>query len=450
MHPDTQPHTFSYRIVTYGCQMNEHDSEKLAGMLEMMGGVAAPEQAQQVDVLLYNTCCIREHAEDRVFGNVGALRKQKQAHPEMVIGVCGCMMQQQGAVADFRRRFPFVDILMGTHNMHELPRYLERAWQGERPVCEVWPDEAAGVVEDTPVRRHAGVCAYINIMYGCNNFCSYCIVPYVRGRERSRRMQDVLQEARLLGEQGVREITLLGQNVNSYLGGGDAFAELLCALNEVPGIARIRFMTSHPKDLSESVMRAMASCAHVCPQLHLPVQSGSDRILRAMNRRYTRAHYLELVARLRALIPDIGLSTDIIVGFPGETQEDFDQTRALLEAVDYHSAYLFAYSPRRGTIAADMPDQVPEDVKRARLLEVIDVQNAHTHARNRAYIGRSVAVLVERPAGRAQGHVLGRSACGRTVHFAGNDALIGQIVPVTVTDVTGNTLLGTYKQIIEA
>ena len=344
-----------YHIVTYGCQMNAHDSETIAGILERMGMTKAAER-EDADLVMYNTCCVRENAERRALGNVGWLKELKKVKPALMIGVCGCMVQQSGMAEKLIKRYPFVDLAFGTHNLHELPAMLTGLLDGRQRVVNV-TDTDGIIAEGMPVKRVSSLQAYVTIMYGCNNFCSYCIVPYVRGRERSREPGDILREVEALKADGVREIMLLGQNVNSYAGGGMDFAGLLREVDEI-GIERVRFMTSHPKDLSDRLIEVMAGSRHICHQLHLPVQHGSDRILEAMNRRYTRAHYLELVGRLRAAMPDIGLTTDLIVGFPGETEEDFAETLSLVREVRYDSAYTFIYSPRQGTVAADMPGQI--------------------------------------------------------------------------------------------
>ncbi|MGI6004442.1 MAG: tRNA (N6-isopentenyl adenosine(37)-C2)-methylthiotransferase MiaB [Christensenellales bacterium] len=437
--------TFTYQIITYGCQMNVRDSEKMGAMLESIGGLPAGEGSESGDVILYNTCCIREHAEDRVFGNVGRLRKAKRENPEKIIGVCGCMMQQSGAADDFLRRFDFVELIFGTHNMHKLPEYVGRIQGGEKPIVEIFDKEQLEQVQKGLLRTQATPSKFVDIMQGCDNYCTYCIVPFVRGRERSRKKEEIVDEVRQLVKGGTREIVLLGQNVNSYAGGGDAFAELLRELDRVPGIARIRFMTSHPKDLSDSLISAMAQCRHVCKQLHLPVQSGSNDVLRRMNRKYTREHYLGLVRKLREKMPHIGLTTDIIVGFPGETDEDFEQTLELIRQVRFHSGYLFGFSARRGTAADKMADQVPELVKRERLQRLIGLQRQITAEINAGYVGQTCEVLVEKAGGQAR-QLVGRTDCGRPVHFGGSQDKIGQLVDVTIGRAKGNILLGTMAE----
>lgn len=354
---------FQYYIESYGCQMNDHDAEKLSGMLQTCGFSPAPSK-EEATLLLFNTCCVREHAEKRVFGNIGALKKRKENEPGLLIGVCGCMMQQREVAERLFKRFPFVDLVFGTHELHHFPLLLSRTLAGER-VFSVRESDGE-IAEGLPVVRGGSFSTFVTIMYGCNNFCSYCIVPYVRGRERSRAPENIVAEVRSLAERGFREITLLGQNVNSYAYADDGvdFPELLRRVSTVEGIERIRFMTSHPKDLSPRLIEAMATLPKVCNHIHLPVQSGSNRILSEMNRRYTREKYLGLVEDIRAAVEGVELTTDIIVGFPGETEEDFEETLALVRQVGFSAAYTFMYSPRLGTRAAEMENQVPEEVKK--------------------------------------------------------------------------------------
>ena len=432
---------FTYNIVTYGCQMNEKDSSTMAAMLDQIGGRESSRDDAQL--LIFNTCCVREHAEDKVFGNVGALKKQLSERPNLIIGVCGCMMQQKGVAEKFMKKFPFVNFVMGTHNMHQLPQIvLQVVKYGER-VCAVWDSEGE-IIEELPLRT-GKISSYVNIMFGCDNYCTYCIVPYVRGHERSRSKDAIIREVQALSESGTKEIILLGQNVNSYQGGDDRFADLLYSLNEIPGIDRIRFMTSHPKDISLALMNAMKDCDHVCKQLHLPVQSGSNEILRRMNRRYTAEIYREKVMELRQLIPDIALTTDIIVGFPGETPDDFQQTLDLVNDIRFVTGYFFKYSPRPGTPAAKFENQIDEDIKQERLATLLKLQDGITNEYNRSLIGKTLHVMPEKTADRHAGQIIGRSDGGRTVHFLGSSDLLGSTVPVTITDVTGNTLLGVIR-----
>lgn len=432
----------SYYIDTYGCQMNAHDSESLAGILEIMG--YAPAQArEEADIIVFNTCCVRENAENRIKGNIGAVKPLKEKRPDLITVVCGCMTQQPGVAESLKKTFSFIDIVMGSGCVHKLPELLLEVLSGRRtaPLLS-GPNEA--ITEHTPVKRVRKESAYINIMYGCNNFCSYCIVPYVRGRERSRRSEDILEEARALAGDGCLEIVLLGQNVNSYGkdSGEISFAQLLRRLDKIDGIKRISFMTSHPKDLSEELIEAMAQCEHVSNQLHLPVQSGSDRILRLMNRKYTRAHYMDLVRSIRKSIPDIGLSTDLIVGFPGETDEDFEDTLSLCREIGFASAFTFIYSKRSGTPAASMPEQVPLKIKRERIMKLIEVVEEGALRVSQNYLGKEYEMLVESLSRRSGSMLSGRTSCGRTVTFKGDPSLIGSFVNVKITQIKKNTLAG--------
>lgn len=431
-------------VVTYGCQMNACDSEKLAAVLRELGFVLT-EEARAADLVIFNTCCVRDHAEKRVYGNVGALRKIKEASGgRMIIGVCGCMMQQKGVAEHIRTRYPFVDMVFGTHNLHEFASILLAALESERTFVDVREKED-GCVHEMPAERKSLSTAYVTIMQGCNNFCTYCVVPYVRGRERSRETERVLDEIRGVAATGCREIMLLGQNVNSYgkdLGGGVNFAALLRQADRIEGIERIRFMTSHPKDLSDELLETMAAGRHICRQLHLPVQSGSDRILKKMNRGYTRADYLTIIEKARRLMPEAGLSTDIIVGFPGETEDDFAATESLLAEVRYTNAFLFKYSPRRGTPAAAMPDQIPEEVKQERHARVMALQNAVTAEANAHLIGRELPVLAESVSKKNDRMLSGRTDSGILVNFSADGVEPGTIVPVRITGATVSALRG--------
>lgn len=428
-----------YHIVTYGCQMNAHDSETIAGMLEKMGMTEAAAR-EDADFVLYNTCCVRENAERRALGNVGWLKELKKVKPELIVGVCGCMVQQEGMAQKLIKRYPFVDIAFGTHNLPELPGMFKKLLDGRERVVSVL-DTDGMIAEGLPVKRAGGLLAYVTIMYGCDNFCSYCIVPYVRGRERSRLPEDILREVEQLKAEGVKEVMLLGQNVNSYAGGGIDFAELLRRVDDI-GIERVRFMTSHPKDLSDQLIDVMANSKHICHQLHLPVQHGSNRILDAMNRRYTREHYLEVVKRLRGAMPDIGLTTDLIVGFPGETEEDFNQTIDLVKQVRYDSAYTFIYSPRQGTVAAEMPNQVDEETAKRRIHELIAVQEQITAEVYASQVGHIENVLCEGMSARSESQITGRTGRGITVNFDGSADMVGSVVPVKITGAGHNTLKG--------
>lgn len=429
-----------YHIVTYGCQMNERDSQTLAGILEKMGYECTEDKAD-ADIILFNTCCVRENAERRVFGNVAWLKALKKEKPNLILGVCGCMMQQPGMAEKFLKRHTFVDIVFGTHATHRFPKILRDALLKKR-VMDV--EDEAHIVEDMPVYRPNVLQAYVTIMYGCNNFCSFCIVPYVRGRERSRRAEDICHEIEGLLEEGVQEITLLGQNVNSYRDtqwGEDAFARLLEKVDGL-GVPRIRFMTSHPKDINPAVLEAMAGGKHIAHQLHLPVQSGSDAILKEMNRQYTVEHYLEKVALARRLMPDIGLTTDLIVGFPGETEGDFEKTLELVDAVGYDAAFTFEYSAREGTRAAAMTNHVADDIKQARIMRLIQLQQQKSEAIHRTFVGSNQQVLITNVSKRDAKDVTGKNERGTTINCAGDESLIGTIQTVHVTRAGRNTLRG--------
>lgn len=422
-----------YYIRTYGCQMNEWDSEVMAGIVEELGYERAARPAE-ADLVLVNTCCVRQTAENKVWGLLGTLGRLKKKRPGMVIAVTGCMPQQEGVAAEIRRRFPFVDLVLGTHNRHELARLLERV-RAEGPVVAVWP-EACCVPEGLPVRRESRLRAWVPVMFGCDNFCTYCVVPYVRGRERSRRPEDILREVEALAAAGYREIVLLGQNVNAYGKGLQprvTFADLLSMVNGVDGIWRIRYTTSHPRDFDAALIAVVARLEKVCENFHLPVQAGSDRILKLMRRGYTRADYLNLVAKIRAAVPGASITTDIMVGFPGETEEDFAATLDLVRQVRFDQAFTFVYNPRRGTPAAALPDQVPEEVKSRRIQELIAVQQAISRELNRAEEGRVHEVLVEGPSEYDQEKLAGRTRTNKTVVFKGDAGLVGRLVPVRVT-----------------
>lgn len=438
------PRGLGYHIETYGCQMNARDSETLAGMLQEMGFQPA-RCKEEAKLLLFNTCCVREHAEKRVFGNIGALKKRKNAEPDLLIGVCGCMMQQRETAERLYRRFPFVDLVFGTHSLRELPSLMERALRGERPlsVHEVEGD----VVEGLPAEREAGVSASVNIMYGCDNFCSYCIVPFVRGRERSRLPEEIVAEVEGLTARGMSEILLLGQNVNSYGKHvpGCSFPELLRRLDPIPGLRRLRFMTSHPKDLSPALIDAMAELPRVCNHIHLPVQAGNDRILAAMNRQYTRAEYLSLVRRLREKVPGIELTTDVIVGFPGETEAEFQDTLSLMEEVGFSAAFTFLYSPRAGTKAATMPEQIDEACKKDRLFRLNALQEQKTRESNLRYIGQAGEVLIEGFDAR-QGLAYGKLRNFKMVYFPGDPSMIGAYRAVRIEKAERNSLIGRLEK----
>lgn len=429
-----------YYIETYGCQMNEHDSEKIAGMLEAMGYKKASEK-QCADLILFNTCCIRDHAEKRTFGNVGFIKEIKESNPSLITAVCGCMMQQPEVARALASRFPFVDMIFGTNELHLFPQMLERVMDGNRVVSINEPNEE--IAEGLPIKRNEGFSTFVNIMYGCNNFCSYCIVPYVRGRERSRRAGDIVEEVRrVVRDEGFTEVTLLGQNVNSYNDNGLKFPELLRMVNEVDGLKRLRFMTSHPKDLSHELVMAMAECDKVCEHIHLPVQSGSNRILGLMNRRYTREHYFDLVDDLRANVKGIELTTDIIVGFPTETDEDLEDTLDLVRRVGYSSAYSFAYSVRPGTKAAVMEGQISEAVKKERLKKLNDVIAETIVKANDKYIGKVGEILIEGKDMRGEPMMFGKLGSLKMVYVKGDDSMIGKYYNARITGTRFNSLAG--------
>lgn len=422
-----------YSISTFGCQMNENDSEKLAGMLESMG-YRHTDDHRECDLILYNTCCVRENAELKVYGHLGALQALKRQKPDLIIAICGCMMQQQDVVEHILKKYRHVDLIFGTHNLHKFPELLYKATNSDEPVADVGAGEGY-IAEGIPIRREHGIKAWLTIMYGCNNFCSYCIVPYVRGRERSRRQSDIIDEAKLLGHQGYKEITLLGQNVNSYgldLKDGSTFAGLLYKLENTQGIERIRFMTSHPKDLSDELIMAMRDCKKVCEHLHLPVQAGSNKILGEMNRRYTRERYFELVGKIRAEIPDISLTTDIIVGYPGESDEDFAQTLDLIEKVGFDYVYTFLYSKRTGTPAAKKEEQVGQEQMKKRFDELLQIQNRISKEINDKLSGKSSEILVEGLSKNSISMMTGRTRTNKIVNFKGGMELVGRLVNVRI------------------
>jgi len=437
-----------YNIITFGCQMNEHDSETIAGMLQEKG-CRETLRKEDSDITIINTCSIRENADKRFFGTLGQLKKIKEKNPEYVACVCGCMMQQQHIIDTVKQKYPWVDIIFGTHNIHQFPELLEKVCREKEKVVEILEDRTE-IVEGLPAKRLYRHKSFVNIMYGCNNFCTYCIVPYTRGREKSRRPEDILDEVRKLVADDVKEITLLGQNVNSYRGqwqDGQScdFADLIYRLNEVEGLERIRFMTSHPKDLSDKLIRAYVDCEKLCNYIHLPVQSGSSRVLEAMNRRYTREHYLQLVKKLRDAVPEITISTDIIVGFPGETEREFEETLSLVREVRYDSAFTFLYSIRRGTPAAEFADQIPEDVKHARFNRLVDAVNEESMKKNAAYVGRIERVLVEGVSKKNDHTLTGRTEGFKLVDFAGDKRLIGNMVDVEITEGKTFSLTGRIK-----
>ena len=414
-------------VDTYGCQQNEADSEKLRGYLAAMG-FAFTEKEAEADVIVVNTCAVREHAEMRVLGNVGALSHTKKAKPEQIICLCGCMVQQPHMAEKIKRSYPIVSLVFGPHELWRFPELLLRTMTKKGRVFSVAPSDGV-VAEHLPAYRDRGVKAWLSVMYGCNNFCSYCVVPYVRGRERSRKSEDVLAEARALVSSGVKDITLLGQNVNSYgkdIPGGPDFADLIRAVNDVPGDFLIRFMTSHPKDATEKLFRTMAECGKCAHHLHLPVQAGSDRVLKAMNRVYDRAGYLEKVSAARSCMPDLVLTSDIIVGFPSETDEEFEETLSLVEQVRYDALFTFIYSPREGTPAAKLPDPFTREDKQRRFDALIELQNRISAEKHAAYVGQTLRVLVDGENPQRPGELTARTDGGRLVHLAADREMIGR------------------------
>ena len=436
----------TFCIRTFGCQMNKHDSERIAGMLEGLGALPV-EAIEDADIVAFMTCCVREAADTRLYGQVASLKNVplRTGSPlaKRIVAVGGCIGQRDGE--KLVEELPHLDVVFGTHNLGSLPRLIEAAVEEGGHQVEVL-DAASSFPTELPTAREHDWAAWLPITIGCNNFCSYCIVPYVRGRERSRRPEDILSEVRELSQAGYRDITLLGQNVNSYgkdlgLPGVD-FAWLLEQVNAVPGDFLIRFMTSHPKDASERLFDTMAACEKVAPHLHLPFQAGNDRVLRAMHRGYTREHYLELIRSLRARIPDIVLTSDVIVGFPGETTEEFEDTLKVLEEVEFDALFTFIYSPRKGTPAAELPDPLSKEEKAANFQRLVDLQNAISARKQAAYVGKTMRCLVDVLSEDPRHNLNARTAGGRLVHFSGDEALLGQFVDLKITDASTWALFG--------
>ena len=424
----------NYHIITYGCQMNEHDSENIAGMLEALDYSHTPNP-EEADVVVMNTCSVREHADKRFFGMLGQFKKQKKNNPDFIICICGCMPQQPHIVEEIRKSFGWVDIVFGTQTIAEFPNLLmERIRTGKKQFSIIANNEE--IPEEKESKREFKHKALVNITYGCNNFCTYCIVPYTRGREKSRSLRAVKQEIINLVNDGVKEVMLLGQNVNSFRDAdGNNFAALIRALDEVEGLERIRFMTSHPKDLSDELIACFGDCKKLCHNIHLPVQSGSDEVLRRMNRHYNRERYMEIVKKLRATCPDLSISTDIIVGFPGETEEDFLDTLSLVREVEYDSAFTFIYSPRVGTPAAKYDNQIPENVKHERFDRLVEEVNRCSAKKNSEYLGRIVDVMVDGPSKNDAGAWSGRTDTFKLVNFTSEEPLTeGQMVSVRITE----------------
>ncbi len=438
---DTTPKAM---VITYGCQQNENDSERLSGMLAKMG-YTFTDKKEEADLILYNTCAVREGAEQRVLGNIGALSHEKRRRPNLLIGLCGCMMQQPHMAETIKRKYKHVSMVFGTHVLHKFPQFLYEALIEQKRVIDITDSEGV-IAEDIPIYRSGDPKAWVSVMYGCNNFCTYCIVPYVRGRERSRMPEKIMEEITDLVRRGVTEVTLLGQNVNAYgkdLDSDINFADLLRKVNAVDGLRRIRFMTSHPKDMSDELICAMAECEKVMPQLHLPFQAGSDRILAAMNRRYTQAQYLDLVKRVRDKVPNITLSTDIIVGFPNESEDDFEETIHVLEAVRFDTVFSFIYSKRTGTPAAEIDDKVTDEEKHRRFDRLLEVQNRISREINDACLGQTFELLVEGESKTDSDMLTGRTPGGKIINFPKAEGLsAGDYVNVTVDKTNTWSLTG--------
>ena len=433
-------------IQTFGCQMNARDSEKLLGILEKVGYVEGTDE-ETADFVIYNTCTVRENANLRVYGRLGQLGAMKKKYPHKMIALCGCMMQEPEVIEKLKKSYRFVDLIFGTHNIYKFAELLTSAMQSDRTVIDIWKDTDK-IVEDLPVERKYPFKSGVNIMFGCNNFCSYCIVPYVRGRERSRDPKAIIREIERLVADGVVEVMLLGQNVNSYgknLEEPMTFAQLLQEIEKIEGLERIRFMTSHPKDLSDELIEVMASSGKICKHLHLPVQSGSTRILKKMNRRYTKESYLELTEKIKKAVPDISLTTDIIVGFPGETEEDFQETLDVVRKVRYDSAFTFIYSKRTGTPAAAMEDQIPADVVKDRFARLLSEVQAIASEVCAVHEGKDTEVLVESVSDHDASMVTGRMSNNLLVHFKGTKEMIGTYVTVHLTECKGFYYLGELK-----
>ena len=430
-------------ITTFGCQMNARDSEKLSGILREAGYVET--ESEDADFVIYNTCTVRENANLRVYGRLGVLHGYKKKNPHMKIALCGCMMQEATVVEKLQKSYRFVDLIFGTHNIFKFAELLAMTLESDRMIIDIWKDTDQ-IVEDLPNERKYAFKSGVNIMFGCNNFCSYCIVPYVRGRERSREAKDIVREIEALVKDGVVEVMLLGQNVNSYgknLEQPMTFAELLKEIEQIDGLERIRFMTSHPKDLYDDLIEVMANSKKICPHLHLPLQSGSSRILKAMNRRYDKEKYLALAKKIRERMPDIALTTDIIVGFPGETEEDFQETLDVVRQVRYDSAFTFIYSKRTGTPAAVMEDQIPEDVVKDRFDRLLKEVQIISKEMAERFTGNEETVLVEEKNSQMDGYVTGRLGNNHVVHFEGSEELIGKLIRVRLDECRGFYYMGT-------
>ena len=432
-------------VQTFGCKMNARDSEKLLGILQEIG--YEPTESEEADIVVYNTCTVRENANLRVYGRLGQLRGLKRKNPHMIIALCGCMMQEKEVVEKIQKSYSFVDVVFGTYNIFKLAELLYNRWESGKMVIDIW-DSQKQVVEELPTVRKFPFKSGVNIMYGCNNFCTYCIVPYVRGREKSREPRDIIREIERLACDGVKEIMLLGQNVNSYgktLDNPVSFAQLLKEIEEIDGIERIRYMTPHPKDFSEELLDVMSQSSKICNHIHFPLQSGSTRLLKAMNRQYTKEQYLNWVDKIREKLPDVSLTTDIIVGFPGETEEDFEDTLDVVRKAQFDSAYTFIYSKRTGTPAASMENQIPEDVVKERFNRLLETVGEVSHSISARYENTDTQVLVESLDDHEPGLVTGRMTNNMLVHFPGTADMIGKLVDVRLTECKGFYYMGKRK-----
>lgn len=422
-----------YTIFTMGCQLNENDSEKICGMLEEMG-YTKTDVMEESNFIIFNTCCVRENAEDKLFGKLGEVKRLREKNGT-VIAICGCMMQEQHIIDKIKQSYNYVDLIFGTHTLHKLPEDLYTVLCNKEKIMDIL-DIDGEVIEGLPIKRNDTIKASVTIMNGCNNFCSYCIVPYVRGRERSRDPEDIINEIEELARSGYKEVTLLGQNVNSYKGNGNLgitkFSELLRAVNKISGIERIRFVSPHPKDFSDDVIEAIRDCEKVCKLIHLPLQSGSSAVLKVMNRKYTKEQFLALVDKMKATIPNLTLSTDIIVGFPGETEEDFEETLDVVRRVNFEQVYMFIYSKRVGTPGDKMPNQVPDEIKHKRFDRLKALVESQIDSNNKKYVGTIQKVLVEGKSKNNDQMLTGRTDSNKVVNFEGDESLIGQVIELPI------------------
>lgn len=436
-----------FYIETWGCQMNEEDSERLSGLLKKEG-YEFTKSVKDAELIIYNTCCVRENAEQKVFGNIGILKKYKKDNPNLIIAVTGCMTQQKGMAEKIRNKFPYVDIIIGTFNSYKFVNYLNEVKESKNKITKIFENQT-DIIEGIPLDRNSTIKAFVTIMYGCDNFCTYCVVPYVRGRERSRKPEDIEKEIKDLVAKGYKEVTLLGQNVNSYgknLEPAMSFSQLIRRIDKIEGLERIRFMTSNPKDFTVELLESMKECPKVCEQVHLPVQSGSSKILKLMNRKYDREKYMELIGTIKENIKDVVITTDIIIGFPGETEEDFQETINLCKEVEFDSAFTFIYSKRQGTKAYEMDDLLTNDVKHDRFNRLMDTVNSLSIKKNKEYEGKIVEILVEGESKSNEMTLSGRTRGGKLVNFTGNPENIGKLVFVKIIEAKSFSLFGEEVQ----